>query len=214
MRAKTIKNKVRVNQELSPAELKSALRKAKTDLETFKAYAGLLEGEVVIWRAGGTVPPEKYAMIGNRQELPLSDTVSAISSVAMPDLAGRGGTPTIPDEEREDFLRRENDLADQLAEKERELKLISRTLEQLKGELAAATARESRMLQENKEAGSAVSDLKIRLEKAEFNGREAAITADSFKERVDELSGENDELKVSCCVLERHVASLTSCFVD
>lgn len=196
MRAKTIKNRVRVNQELSPAELKSALRKAKVDLETYKAYSGQLESEVAVWRSGGQVPPEKFAVLGNRGDLNFADTMSAVSSIALPEIAGRVGTPGIPEEEREDFLRRENELSDQLAEKERELKLVTRTLEQVKAELQASGSRESRLLQESKESTSAVSELKIRLEKAEFNGREAAITADTLKERIDELMGENEELKV------------------
>lgn len=46
MRAKTIKNKAKVNAELSPAELKAMLKKAQSQITTFETYIGSLEGEV------------------------------------------------------------------------------------------------------------------------------------------------------------------------
>lgn len=61
MRAKSIKNKARVNAELSPAELKTLLKKAQRDFTNAGAYIGLLEQEVNIWRNGGTVDKESWA---------------------------------------------------------------------------------------------------------------------------------------------------------
>ncbi|KAI9026205.1 kinesin heavy chain, partial [Hyaloraphidium curvatum] len=209
MRAKTIKNKARVNQELSPAELKAALKKTKADLETFKSYASLLEGEVVVWRAGGTVPPEKFALLGNRPDAPaLSDALASVNAAALPEITGRSATPTVPDEEREDFLRRENELSDQLAEKERDLNSMTRMVEQLKNELGSVIARETRLLKESKENTAALAEVKIRLEKAEFNAREAVITADSLKERVGELAEENEDLKKQLVAVQAQQSSI------
>ena len=53
MRAKTIKNKAKVNAELSPAELKAMLKKAQSQITTFETYIGSLEGEVLGRRAEG-----------------------------------------------------------------------------------------------------------------------------------------------------------------
>src|SRR4051812_10595073 len=52
MRAKTIKNKAKVNAELSPAELKALLKKAQGQVYTFQEYVQTLEGEVSAWRSG------------------------------------------------------------------------------------------------------------------------------------------------------------------
>ena len=60
MRAKSIKNKARINAELSPAELKSLLIKAQNQNLTFAEYIASLEGEVAIWRSGDPVPKEKW----------------------------------------------------------------------------------------------------------------------------------------------------------
>ncbi|KAJ1953268.1 hypothetical protein IWQ62_006034, partial [Dispira parvispora] len=162
MRAKTIKNKAKVNQDLSPAELKKLLKTAKTREVTFQAYIGALEGEVKVWRSGGTVPPEEYASlakIGGGKALgpppsaapslpPTSPTPSAATTSSMtlvpstptsPSMFARNSRAATPanldslvsdefrpmtpaanlaDDEREEFLKRENELTDQLAEKE------------------------------------------------------------------------------------------------
>src|SRR5271156_1580811 len=49
MRAKTIKNKARMNVELSPAELKHLLKEAKGRVVLFQEYVGELEGELTLW---------------------------------------------------------------------------------------------------------------------------------------------------------------------
>ncbi|KAI8846602.1 P-loop containing nucleoside triphosphate hydrolase protein [Chytridium lagenaria] len=61
MRAKTIKNKAKINAELSPSELKNLLKKAKSDLVTLQTYVVSLEGEINIWRSGGSVAQGEWA---------------------------------------------------------------------------------------------------------------------------------------------------------
>lgn len=154
------------------------------------------------------MPPERFAILGARPD-GISDTASAVSGVGG-EAAARTEAQAVQDDEREEFLRRENELADQLAEKERELKLATRTLDQLKAELAAATARESRLLEENKDGSSQVAALRIRLEQAEFNAREANINTDSLREQVEDLVGENEELKVRSSLSTLEAFCLTS----
>ena len=143
MRAKSIKNKARVNAELSPAELKALLKKAQRDYSNAGAYIGLLEREVDIWRSGGKVDKEQWAtmekalglapgelekLVGppGRRELgaPASGTSSRSFTPVNPALerVGEGeiSRPLTPGvgldkDEREEFLRRENELGDQLA---------------------------------------------------------------------------------------------------
>jgi len=52
MRAKSIKNHAKINQELSAGELKVLLKKAKTHIGSLTAYIEALEKEVSIWRTG------------------------------------------------------------------------------------------------------------------------------------------------------------------
>jgi kinesin family protein 5 len=60
IRAKTIKNKAKINQELSVAELKALLTKHKKKLASMQTYIAALEGEITLWRSGTTVPKEQY----------------------------------------------------------------------------------------------------------------------------------------------------------
>lgn len=132
MRAKSIKNKARINAELSPAELKILLKKAQRDYQNSGLYIGLLEKEVEVWRSGGKVDREAWASM----EKALGLGVGELEKLVGP-AKGRSGTPVNPvlervgdeggsrpltpvvggfeKDEREEFLRRENELGDQLA---------------------------------------------------------------------------------------------------
>ncbi|TEB35912.1 kinesin-domain-containing protein [Coprinellus micaceus] len=62
IRAKSIKNSARVNQELSPLELKSLLSKANAANSNFTKYIAALEAEIAIWRSGGAVAESDWAL--------------------------------------------------------------------------------------------------------------------------------------------------------
>lgn len=141
MRAKSIKNKARVNVEMSPAELKAMLKKTVAELAAVREHASKLEEEVTIWRAG--VKVEKELWVGSMPAIGAKgDTAkrgammspppsSGVSTPIKPGTPGgmslmspfsdsRPDTPTVyslPLDEKEEFLRRENELSDQLAEK-------------------------------------------------------------------------------------------------
>ncbi|KAJ9120964.1 hypothetical protein QFC22_002900 [Naganishia vaughanmartiniae] len=149
MRAKSIKNKARVNTEMSPAELRIMLSKIKGELVFVDTYKDALLGEVGVWRTGRKVDEpdwateEKVRMIllaGNgssgssaagmrdmqSQRRPPSSLLSpALTSAsgtpsrsASPSVFGTGrDTPSIPRLELDEFLRRENELNDTIAEK-------------------------------------------------------------------------------------------------
>jgi len=144
MRAKSIRNKARVNAEMSPAELKAMLKKTVAELAAVREHAASLEEEVKTWRAGGTVERESWTAplsdgtkagtgpIGPRKAvspLPSTPGVSSTPSrISTPGVLGSAFTDSRPDtpstysmamdkDEREEFLKRENELSDQLAEK-------------------------------------------------------------------------------------------------
>ena len=214
VRAKAIKNKAKINAELSPLELKQLLKKAQNQVTTYEVYVSSLEGEVQSWRSGETVPKEKWAaplaaggVAGARaesrpgrpgtpsrlQEVGRSDTPSRSESRA----GDRASTPSIvlEKDEREEFLRRENELQDQVAERESQLSTVEQGLKEAKEELQFLRENSSRASRTNEKLGSEVNELKMHLERVAFESKEAAITMDGLKEANSELTTELDEVK-------------------
>lgn len=144
MRAKSIKNKARVNVEMSPAELKALLKKTVSELAAVREHTAALEEEVKQWRAGGRVDKDHWTPPMATPSAAASLAARKFTSPAPPQTPGssgsisRAGTPggiwptmdshSRPDtptasmsvlsaDERDEFLRRENELSDQLAER-------------------------------------------------------------------------------------------------
>ncbi|KAL6860086.1 Kinesin heavy chain [Amphichorda felina] len=207
-RAKSIKNKAKVNAELSPAELKSLLKKAQGQVTNFENYIASLEGEIQLWRAGESVPKDKWtqamadAVVGPRTESkpPRPSTPSRLATESRsetPALSERAGTPSIPMEkdEREEFLRRENELQDQLSERESQAAAAEKQLRETKEELAFLKEHDSKAGKENEKLTAEVNEFKMQLERLNFEGKEAQITMDALKEANAELTSELDEVK-------------------
>ncbi|ORZ00324.1 P-loop containing nucleoside triphosphate hydrolase protein [Syncephalastrum racemosum] len=120
VRAKTIKNKAKVNADLSPAELKALLKKVKSDSVSYQQYIAALEGEVAVWRSGGQVPEGQWASAEKaaKGQLPLQSPASrAIADAGGSDSRPSTPAPVLDKDEREELLKRENELMDQIAEK-------------------------------------------------------------------------------------------------
>ena len=152
IRAKSIKNTARINAELSPAELKAHLKKAQAANATFQTYIAALEAELAIWRSGGAVDPADWATSdkaasgvvakkgpssspSTRSMTPVNPAIESLRG----DLESRPQTPTVvglEKDEREEFLRRENELSDQLAEKESALAASEKQLKETRDELS------------------------------------------------------------------------------
>lgn len=216
VRAKAIKNKAKVNTELSPTELKQLLKRAQSQVTTYEGYVTSLEGEVQSWRMGETVPKEKWAaplpadgVSGARaesrgqpgrpgtpsrlQDIGRSETPSRSESR----IGERSSTPSImlEKDEREDFLRRENELQDQVAEKETQLSAAEESLKEVKAELQYLKQSGLQTGRTNEKLNSEVNELKMQLERVAFEGKEASITMDGLKEANSELTTELDEVK-------------------
>ncbi|EKG15758.1 hypothetical protein MPH_07193 [Macrophomina phaseolina MS6] len=213
MRAKSIKNKAKVNAELSPAELKALLKKAQSQVTTFETYISSLHEEVNQWRAGQPVPEEKWVPaieIQPAKKTPAekrAETPSAVDRVAnrrsetpsRPDSRmdlERAGTPTVLDkDEKEEFLRRENELQDQLAEKESQIVKVEKNLAEAKEELSFLKEHDTKTSKDNEKLNTEINELKMQVEKINFEGKEAQITMDGLKEANAELTAELDDLK-------------------
>ncbi|KAI1812746.1 kinesin-domain-containing protein [Poronia punctata] len=208
MRAKSIKNKAKVNAELSPAELKAMLARAKSNVTNFEKYIANLEGEVQLWRAGETVPRDRWvpplsegvpvAKAESRGVRPSTPSrLMTESRSETPTLTERSGTPGLPmdKDEREEFLRRENELQDQLAEKESAVVAAEKSLQESKEELAFIKEHDSKVGRENERLTTEVNEAKMQLERLTFESKEAQITMDALKEANAELTSELDEVK-------------------
>ncbi|KAF8454469.1 kinesin motor domain-containing protein [Kalaharituber pfeilii] len=212
MRAKSIKNKAKVNAELSPAELKALLKKSQTLNMTYQEYVSQLEQEVGLWRSGEVVPQEKWTAplsgidTGMKSGAPRPGTPSAarplseaLSSISRPDsrMDLRSSTPLIPldKDEKEEFLRRENELQDQLADRESQLAVAEKALKDAKEELAFLKEHDQKTVKDNEKLSRDINELKMQLEKISFESKEAQITMDGLKEANLELTTELSEVK-------------------
>lgn len=152
IRAKSIKNTARINAELSATELKGMLSKANIANAQSKAYIEALEAELTVWRSGGSVDQADWASL-DKPGMPkkistshLATTPSRSLTPINPAIEGlraefdsRPQTPTVvglDKDEREEFLKRENELSDQLGEREKALVIAEKLLGELREELA------------------------------------------------------------------------------
>ncbi|KAI5247019.1 kinesin-domain-containing protein [Aureobasidium subglaciale] len=213
MRAKSIKNKAKVNQELSPAELKALLRKAQSQVSSFETYISNLESEVGSWRKGQSVPKENWtptlkdgpaksstprpatpSRLGDQRKG--AETPTSTRPDSRMDLE-RSGTPTtaLEKDEREEFLRRENELQDQLAEKESVIATTEKALQDTRQELRDLRETHGRVNKDNEKLAGDVEGLKMQVERITFETKEESIMMDSLKEANNDLSNELDELR-------------------
>lgn len=207
MRAKAIKNKAKINAEISPAELKALLKKAQAQVTTFEQYVHTLDTEVQQWRSGEAVPREKWAppldvpgVAKSKAQPPRPSTPSRLmteSRAETPTVSERSSTPSLPldKDEREEFLRRENELQDQIAEKETQIAAVEKTMQDTKEELAYLKERDSKAHRENERLTSDANEFKMQIERLAFESKEAQITMDGLKEANAELTAELDEVK-------------------
>ncbi|KAL7751649.1 hypothetical protein RI367_003115 [Sorochytrium milnesiophthora] len=239
MRAKSIKNKAKINQDLSPAQLKALLKKVEAQSITFKDYIAALEGEVSIWRSGSSVSPEQYItydkFVSGGVARPIAPAASSAAPAAAsahakssadggasPRLGGdaasppaiaspiprikldsdptaRSASPALAEDEREEFLRRENELTDDLAKKastlESMLEQQRKVTQTMSDELELLKKREADIFEENKELTYSLHEIKLQLEKVTFDSREAQITVEDMRERNVSLESQIDELK-------------------
>jgi len=230
IRAKSIKNSARINVELSPAELKNLLKKSQAANAAYQAYISALEAELGVWRSGGHVDQGDWATADKAvagaaaPKRPISTTPSTPGRSMTPvipalqdlrnDLESRPQTPTVvglDKDEREDFLRRENELSDLLAEKvgfymdmgavcsfvqqETALRNQQKLVADIKEELAFLKEQEASTSRENKAMSSQLNELRLQLERLGYDSKESAIAMDILKEQNTDLTNDLEELR-------------------
>jgi kinesin family protein 5 len=213
-RAKAIKNKAKVNAEISPAELKAIIKKYELQSTNMAKWIALANPELIRWHGGDQVAKEDWtpnwaagdATLKKLTEKAapatptrLQNEARAETPTSRPDSRmdiERAGTPSVLEkDEREEFLRRENELQDQLAERENSLSIAQKGFKEVKDELASLRDHDSRMSGENQKMSSEIHDLQMQLDRIKFDMKEEVISMDSLKEANTELTAELDEIK-------------------
>ena len=215
-RAKTIKQKAKINEELSPAQLKALLKKAQGQVVSYESYIQSLEGEIGSWRKGESVAREHWTPAmkdhtsrpHSTRETPRPATPSRLRSTQDDNSRTgtprpesrmeieRSATPSLEKDEKDEFLRRENELQDQLAEKESLLSAAEVALTAARTQLTEL--RDLTLpsaLREKASAQEEMQGLQLQLDKVVYETGEAQITMDSLKEANGEMTRELDEVK-------------------
>ncbi|KAL0268508.1 UNVERIFIED_CONTAM: hypothetical protein PYX00_010425 [Menopon gallinae] len=206
-RAKTIKNVVCVNEELTAEEWKRRYEREKEKTARWRAKCEKLELELTRWRAGETVKPE--------EQVNLQEPFDAATPVAnMPDakkgdviLGPMPATPgglmigSLSNEERQKFEEERERLYQQLDEKDEEINQTSQYVEKLKEqlleqeELIASARRDYELLQQKtnrieQENESSKEEVKEVLQALE----ELAVNYDQKSQEVEKKNKEIETL--------------------
>ncbi|EOR00386.1 hypothetical protein E3P92_03481 [Wallemia ichthyophaga] len=208
IRAKSIKNSARVNTELSPAELKNLLKKSQRDRTLYENFVTALEAELKQWRAGKTVPKEDWTTKDStpKENIPLNTTIPSTptkpinQNLEVARDEARPATPVplnLDKDEREDFLKHENELSDQLADKEKAMTSLEKVLKELRDELDFYKTSHQTLNEENSDFQTQLSDLRLQFERLEFDNKDNIINMDVLRDRNTELTASVNDLNRS-----------------
>jgi kinesin family protein 5 len=152
---------------------------------------------------------------------PVNPTIEGLRG----DLDSRPQTPTVvglEKDERDDFLKRENELSDALAERESTLLATQKLVSELREELTFLKEQETSVsrvsilfsksnsfglrifvwLQENKSMSSQLNELRLQVERLDYDNKEGVITIDILKEQNQDARNELEELKKTIAELK------------
>ncbi|KAI6053506.1 kinesin heavy chain [Marmota monax] len=193
-RAKTIKNTVSVNLELTAEEWKKKYEKEKEKNKTLKNVIQHLEMELNRWRNGEAVPEDEQISAKDQKNLEPCDNTPIIDNIA-PVVAG------ISTEEKEKYEEEISSLYRQLDDKDDEINQQSQLAEKLKqqmldqDELLASTRRDYEKIQEELtrlqiENEAAKDEVKEVLQALE----ELAVNYDQKSQEVEDKTRANEQL--------------------
>jgi len=215
-RAKTIKNVVAVNEELTADEWKKRYEKEKEKNSKCKVKIEKLEEELKRWRAGQTVSAEEQLNFAEMEESVTAPPVKLDKPSAVLDL----GTSQISLEERNKLQEERERMYQMLDEKDDEIQEQSQLVEKLKEqmmeqeELIAATRRDYEALtkemtkiqgenesakEEVKEVLQALEELAVnydqKSQEAETKSREYNTISDELSQKQSQLNSAQSELQ-------------------
>lgn len=198
---------------MSPAELKALLKRVKGDAVSYKAYISALENEISMWRLGKVVPESNWAsMDGAKAKPAVANNNAPITPPQTPapafklsvDDDSRPSTPAMAlgNDEKEEFIKREQELLEQINEKAAELANREKQVAEIQEMLEELKENEKEMSNNNKVLSSELSEAQLQLEKESYEKKENEINIDSLKEANLEYMSELEELKATLARLE------------
>ncbi|XP_073318526.1 kinesin heavy chain-like [Pagrus major] len=187
-RAKTIKNTVSVNLELTAEEWKKKYEKEKEKNKSLKNIIQRLEAELNRWRNGEDVPEEEQLSAKDQKSIEPCDNTPVIDN-----LLPAGGGVSVTGDERSRYEEDITNLYKQLDEKDDEINLHSQMSEKLKEqmldqeELLASTRRDYEKIQEE------LCRLQIENELAKEEVKEVLQALEELAVNYDQKSQEVEE---------------------
>lgn len=154
---------------------------------SFEKYISSLDAELQLWRQGETVPKDKWVQSSSgptskTEQRARPDTPSRAPSDLLrsdtpsrPDsrIGERSSTPSIilEKDEREEFLRRENELQDQLTEKETQAANAERILLEVREELKSYKEGTLRTTKESEALSDKFNKTQLELQKLSYQSK-------------------------------------------
>ncbi|XP_019762897.1 kinesin heavy chain isoform X1 [Dendroctonus ponderosae] len=210
-RAKTVKNVVTVNEELTAEEWKRRYEKEKEKVARLKGKVEVLEAELNRWRSGETVKAEEQVNLNDINEAITPIAGKGLEESVVENVAGpMPATPalmigsTLGLEERQKLELERERLYQQLDEKDEEINQQSQYVEKLKeqmleqDELIASTRRDyealqsemNRIQQENESAKEEVKEVLQALEELAVNYDQKSQEVDAKNKEMESMSEE------------------------
>uniref|UniRef100_A0A3P8TXE1 Kinesin-like protein n=1 Tax=Amphiprion percula TaxID=161767 RepID=A0A3P8TXE1_AMPPE len=216
-RAKTIKNTVSVNLELTAEEWKKKYEKEKDKNKSLKNIIQRLEAELNRWRNGENVPEEEQLSSKDQKNVEPNDNTPIIDN-----LLPAGGGVSVSGEERSKYEEDISNLYKQLDDKDDEINQHSQLAEKLKEqmmdqeELLASTRRDYEKIQEelcrlqteNELAKEEVKEVLQALEELAVNYDQKSQEVEERDQTNLQLTEELQHKSVMLSVVQRELSQL------
>ncbi|XP_017769258.1 PREDICTED: kinesin heavy chain [Nicrophorus vespilloides] len=216
-RAKTVKNVVCVNEELTAEEWKRRYEREKEKVGRLKGKVEKLEEELARWRSGESVNLDEQVNFNAEAEASTPSAVMEESTTGPVEVGPMPATPalmigsTLGSEDRQKLEQERERLYKQLDEKDEEINQHSQYVEKLKeqmleqDELIASTRRDyealqaemNRIQQENESAKEEVKEVLQALEELAVNYDQKSQEVDAKNKEVESISEELMQKQVS-----------------
>ncbi|XP_001641415.2 kinesin heavy chain isoform X2 [Nematostella vectensis] len=194
-RAKTIKNVVVINEELTADEWKRRYEKEKEKTGKLKAALIKYEQELQRWRQGENVPPDEQT--SNAKENRKSDLFESIQQLGFPEAA----PAAMSNAEKKKYENERSKLFLQLDERDDEIQSQSLIINQLKEQIAEQEESLKASRSDNERLQTQINSIQAESETSKTEVKEVlqaleelAVNYDQKLQEVDAKNKENDKL--------------------